>query len=116
MSLNVAVLILLLGREFKHNPTESGRLVEFSHISNIPLCPVVSPVRPNATINLNGDFILRYREVKSPPPFGVELVLLDALHPQVGLAYNREDIPYWRLIRRLSAFLCVPYNLLVHLN
>lgn len=54
--------------------------------------------------------------IKSPPPFGVELVLLYTLHAQIRLTYNREDIPYLCLIRRLSAFLCFPYNLFIHLN
>lgn len=71
-------------------------------------------LRPYSSLHFEGYLIFWECVIKSPPPIGVELVLLDALHPQVGLAYNREDIPYWHLIRRLSAFLCAPYNLLIH--
>lgn len=72
------------------------------------------PLRPYATLYFEGYLMLGDSIIEPPPAFGVELILLDTLNAQIGLAYNREDIPYLGRIRRLSAFLCLPYNLPVH--
>lgn len=72
------------------------------------------PMRPYAALNFECNFVLGDSIIEPPPALGVELVLLDTLHTQIGLAYNRKDIPYLRRIRRLSAFLCFLYNLPVH--
>ena len=72
------------------------------------------PLCPYATLYFEGYLVLGDCIIKAPPPLGVELVLLDTLYTQIGLAYNREDIPYLRRICRLSAFLCFLYNLPIH--
>lgn len=72
------------------------------------------PLRPYAALNFECNFVFGDSIIEPPPALGVELILLYALHAEVCFAYNRKNIPYLRLIFRLSAFLCLPYNLPVH--
>lgn len=65
----------------------------------------MSPLCPYAALYFECNFMLGDCVIKTPPPFGVELVLLYTLHTQISFTNDSEDIPYlWRILC-LSPFL-----------
>ena len=74
----------------------------------------VSSSRPYAALYLEGYFMFDDSIVKTPFPDGVKFILLDNVNMEVCFADDCENVPYFLLIRRLSAFLLRLVCLLIH--
>ena len=90
----------------EHPPSHKRCCVILLHISEEALRPDMSATCPHPTFNLQGYLMVGYGIVEPPPSLGVELILFYALHFQVSLTDDREDVSYLGRFRSLTAFLC----------
>lgn len=99
------IAIERIRRDTKHTPPHKCSCIVFVNISEKALWSCVPSSCPYTAFYFEGYFVLWYCVIKPPHTFRVEAIFFDTLNAQVGFAYNREDINYFLLICRLSAFL-----------